>query len=145
MATKDATVDRESVQSAYDDVRNDNSATSWAVFTYSSTNNISTAATGSDYEELLTYLKDDERVYAFVRIETGDELSKRAKFAFIAWIGDGVNPLRKAKVSTDKAFVKQIVQSFACEILASDKNELKFADVKAKVVKAGGANYGTGR
>ena len=40
--------------------------------------------------------------------ETGDEMSRRAKFAFITWIGPGVSPLKKAKVSTDKAFVKEI-------------------------------------
>ena len=35
-------------------------------------------------------------------------MSRRAKFAFITWIGPGVSPLKKAKVSTDKAFVKQV-------------------------------------
>ena len=52
------------------------------------------------------FLIDDQRVYAYVRFETGDEMSRRAKFAFITWIGPGVSPLKKAKVSTDKAFVK---------------------------------------
>ena len=33
-------------------------------------------------------------------------MSRRAKFAFITWIGPGVSVLKKAKVSTDKAFVK---------------------------------------
>ena len=35
-------------------------------------------------------------------------MSRRAKFAFITWIGPSVGALKKAKVSTDKAFVKQI-------------------------------------
>ena len=52
--------------------------------------------------------KDDERIYAYVRFETGDEMSRRAKFAFITWIGPSVSVLRKAKVSTDKAFVKAV-------------------------------------
>ena len=51
---------------------------------------------------------DDERVYGYVRFETGDEMSRRANFAFITWIGPSVSPLKKAKVSTDKAFVKEI-------------------------------------
>ncbi len=41
-------------------------------------------------------------------METGDEMSRRAKFAFITWIGSSVSVLKKAKVSTDKAFVKHI-------------------------------------
>ena len=36
-------------------------------------------------------------------------MSRRKKFAFITWIGPSVSPLKKAKVSTDKAFVKAIV------------------------------------
>jgi hypothetical protein len=32
---------------------------------------------GSDYAELIAKCSPDERWYAFVRIETGDELSKR--------------------------------------------------------------------
>ena len=52
---------------------------------------------------------DDDRAYGYVRFETGDEMSRRAKFAFITWIGPFVSALKKAKVSTDKAFVKNIV------------------------------------
>lgn len=63
---------------------------------------------GDMYLVVLVFHIDDERKYAYVRIETGDEMSRRAKFAFITWIGPSVSPLKKAKVSTDKAFVKQI-------------------------------------
>ena len=35
-------------------------------------------------------------------------MSRRAKFAFLTWIGPSVGALKKAKVSTDKAFVKQV-------------------------------------
>ena len=55
-------------------------------------------------------LTEGERAYGYVRVETGDELSKRAKFAFITWIGESVPALQKAKVSTDKATVKQVIQ-----------------------------------
>ena len=51
---------------------------------------------------------DDARVYGYIRVETGDEMSRRAKFVFITWIGKSLSALKKAKVSTDKAFVKQI-------------------------------------
>ena len=52
---------------------------------------------------------DDVRAYGFARIETGDELSKRQKFALITWIGQTVSPLKKARVSTDKGLLKQVV------------------------------------
>lgn len=57
---------------------------------------------------------DDERVYGYVRFETGDELSRRAKFAFITWIGPSVGVLKKAKVSTDKAFMKEVMNVSKC-------------------------------
>lgn len=56
----------------------------------------------------MLFRADDERVYAYLRFETGDEMSRRKKFAFVTWIGPSVSPLKKAKVSTDKAFVKAI-------------------------------------
>ena len=37
-------------------------------------------------------------------------MSRRSKFVFITWIGPDVSPLKKAKVSTDKAFVKSVMQ-----------------------------------
>lgn len=53
---------------------------------------------------------DDERAFGYVRLITGDEMSKRSKFALITWIGKNVKPLQKARVSTDKAFVKDVLR-----------------------------------
>jgi hypothetical protein len=55
------------------------------------------------------FLSDDARVFGFVRVATGDELSKRTKFVLITWIGAEVNALKRAKVSTDKTAVKSVV------------------------------------
>ena len=40
---------------------------------------------------------------------TGDEMSKRAKFALITWIGSGVNALKRARTSIDKSVVKDVI------------------------------------
>ncbi|XP_021339758.1 coactosin-like protein, partial [Mizuhopecten yessoensis] len=87
---------------------------------------------------------DDDRGFAFLRIETGDEMSKRKKFALVTFIGTNVGALKRAKVSTDKAQVKDVFKSFAIEILTNEKSDLRVDRIKAEVVKAGGANYGTG-
>lgn len=50
------------------------------------------------------------RLFGFVRITTGDAMSKRAKFTLITWIGENVSGLQRAKISTDKTLVKDIVQ-----------------------------------
>ncbi|KJE91758.1 hypothetical protein CAOG_08639 [Capsaspora owczarzaki ATCC 30864] len=145
MATKDAKLDRDEVTNAYNAVRDNNDPITWAVFKYGDGNLISTAATGTEYDEFLTHFTDDERVYGFLRLETGDELSKRAKFAFVAWIGEDVGALKKAKVSTDKAIVKSVVASFAAEILTSERSDLRYDTIFARVKKAGGADYNGGR
>ncbi|EDO36589.1 predicted protein [Nematostella vectensis] len=138
-------VNKASVQDGYVDVRNDKTDTIWAVFTYDESNTICLHKSGKEYDEFLAEFDESDRAYAYVRIETGDELSRRAKFAFITWVGPSVSPLKKAKVSTDKAFVKQVLQNFAVEIQADDKSELQYDHVKSVVQKAGGANYGTGQ
>ena len=53
--------------------------------------------------------KDDERQFGFVRVMMGDEMSKRAKFVLITWIGANVSALKRAKVSTDKTVVKAVI------------------------------------
>ena len=75
---------------------------------------------------------------------SGDELSVRAKFALITWVGPKVGALKKAKVSTDKAAVKLVCTNFAKEILADNISEVQYDLVVAELRKVGGANYGTG-
>lgn len=53
---------------------------------------------------------DDARLFGFVRITTGDAMSKRAKFTLITWIGENISGLQRAKISTDKTLVKDVVQ-----------------------------------
>ena len=52
---------------------------------------------------------DDERLYGFTRIDTGDELSKRVKFVLVTWVGVNVGALKRAKMSIDKAVVKNVI------------------------------------
>ena len=42
--------------------------------------------------------------------QTGDEMSKRAKFVLVTWIGPSVSVMKKAKMSTDKAIIKDVIQ-----------------------------------
>ena len=59
---------------------------------------------------------DDERLYGFIRIDTGDELSKRAKFVLITWVGTNVSALRRAKMSIDKSLVKTVITVGSCNL-----------------------------
>ncbi|XP_065177139.1 coactosin-like protein [Sycon ciliatum] len=138
-------VDVEGLSAAYQDVRNDDSQTSWAAFEYNSSNTIVVKETGTNYDDLLKFCDESVRLYIFARVQTGDDLSVRSKFVFICWIGERVSPLKKAKMSTDKAEVKKVIQNFAKEMLASEKSEINYSFVQSEVRKAGGANYGSAR
>nr|XP_054760428.1 coactosin-like protein [Lytechinus pictus] len=81
---------------------------------------------GVDYVNFLEQIVDDEAAYGYVRVETGDEMSRRAKFALITWVGPQLHPLKKAKVSPHKVFVKQVWDQFNKEILADEKSELAY-------------------
>ena len=59
---------------------------------------------------MLEHLKEDERIYGYFKVTWGDDEAKREKFIFLTWVGERVPPLKKARVSTDKAFVKQVVK-----------------------------------
>ncbi|KAL4623582.1 coactosin-like protein [Arapaima gigas] len=137
MATR---IDKEACREAYNLVRDDNSGTNWVSFKYDGST-IVPAGHGADYEEFKSLCTDDERIFGFVRFTTGDAMSKRSKFALITWIGENVSGLQRAKISTDKTMVKDIVQNFAKEFMVNDRRELEEDYIRNELKKAGGANY----
>ncbi|XP_074646074.1 coactosin-like protein [Tubulanus polymorphus] len=136
--------DQDAVNAAYEDVRSDSTSTTWVILEYND-KKLYISATGDDYDECMKHLDETKRAYVYIRLIVGDELSKRPKFAFISWIGFDVPPLKKARVSTDKSFVKSIFQSFAKEFLCSEKADLLESNIRKGIEKAGGANYGIGK
>ncbi|KAM4733754.1 coactosin-like protein [Anableps anableps] len=137
MATQ---IDKEACREAYNQVRDDNTETSWAAFKYEGST-IVPAGQGTDYEDFKKLCTDDGRLFGFVRFTTGDAMSKRAKFTLITWIGEHVSGLQRAKISTDKTLVKDVVQNFAKEFMISDPRELEEEYLCSELKKAGGANY----
>ncbi|XP_045893651.1 coactosin-like protein [Micropterus dolomieu] len=137
MATQ---IDKEACREAYNQVRDDNTDINWAAFKYEGSM-IVPAGQGTDYEDFKRMCTDDARLFGFVRITTGDAMSKRAKFTLITWIGENISGLQRAKISTDKAMVKDIVQNFAKEFMFSDPRELDEDNIRKELKKAGGANY----
>jgi len=137
------TIDKDPIREAYDDVRSDSTETSWLILNYDN-QHIGLLSVGSSYDEFKSLFTDDERLYGFIRIDTGDELSKRAKFVLITWVGPNVSALRRAKMSIDKSLVKTVITNFAIEVLATEHEQLEKASLEDALRKAGGANYGTG-
>lgn len=129
---------------AYAAVRSDSDPTTWAVAGYDkdAKDKIVLEATGTgSLDELAGHFHEDACQFAYLRVTTGDEESKRAKFVFIAWTGPKAGILRKAKVSVHKANMKQVFRDFAVETQFSEHDDIDQQKLIQTVVKAGGANY----
>ncbi|XP_041978489.1 coactosin-like protein isoform X2 [Aricia agestis] len=136
-------LDRDTVRAAYEDVRADSSPTEWAVFKFEGAR-IVCSGRGSDFTEFRTHFADDERAFGYLRLQMGDELSKRKKFLFVTWVGPNVSVINRAKMSTDKAIIKDIISNFAVELQLESQAEIDIDQFRDALNRAGGANYGTG-
>jgi hypothetical protein len=117
-------MDRESVREAYEEVRNNLCDTEWAVFKFDSTE-IICAAKGIGFQEFQEQFMDDERAFGYIRIQMGDEMSKRSKFLFLTWIGCDVGVMQRAKMSTDKSLMKEVISvRLSFNILISQFNQV---------------------
>lgn len=102
------------------------------------------AGKGEGFENFKTLFANDERAFGYIRIQMGDEMSKRRKFLFLTWIGPEVGVMQRAKMSTDKSLIKDVINNFAVELQAETENDFNLEIFKEALIKAGGANYGTG-
>jgi len=140
---KMTSIDKTAIRDAYEDVRDDKTQDNWAVFKYDG-NHIILSAKGQSFEDFKSQFNEDDRAFAYLRLLTGDEMSKRAKFLMLTWVGSSVSAMKKAKMSTDKALVKEVIKNFAVELMVETEGELDEKVFIHELTKAGGANYGTG-
>jgi len=133
-------VDKDAIKEAYNEVMADKNGVEWAAFTFTD-NKLGVTATGEDFDSFKTHFGPDDRGFGYIKIMTGDEMSKRSKFVFLTWVGPNVSVMKKAKMSTDKALMKEIIQNLSVELQIENANEFSMDHFKAEVDKAGGARY----
>merc|ERR1712072_1108517 len=92
-------VDKAAIFEAYNEVMADNNNIEWAAFTFAD-NKLGVAAKGVDFAEFKSHFGADDRGFGYIKITTGDEMSKRSKFVFCTWVGPNVSVMKKAKMST---------------------------------------------
>jgi len=136
-------MDKEAIKEAYLEVMGDKNGIEWATFIFKD-NKLGVTAKGSQFNEFKSQFGADDRGFGYIKIMTGDEMSKRSKFVMVTWVGPNVSVMKKAKMSTDKALMKDIIQNLSVELQCENANELNEDKFKAEVDKAGGAKYGTG-
>merc|ERR1712018_815666 len=86
-------VDKAAIMEAYNDVMADNNNIEGAAFTCSD-NKPGVAAKGVDFAEFKSPFGADERGFGYIKITTGDEMSKRSKFVFCTWVGPNVSVMK---------------------------------------------------
>ncbi|KAJ2230791.1 hypothetical protein H4R99_006246 [Coemansia sp. RSA 1722] len=133
------------IQKAYDDVRDDKTETNWMLLEFSTTkkDELQVASTGSDgLTGLVKNLKQDSAAFGYIRmVMANDEHSQRTKFVFLTWCGPQTPLMRKARLSVQKADVKNVIGAFSIEIAASEISELQEENILIQLKRAGGANY----
>lgn len=101
-------LDKEAVREAYEEVRSNLSDIEWAVFKFDGLQ-INVSNKGIGFDDFAAEFSDDERAFGYIRIQMGDEMSKRSKFLFLTWIGPSVGVMQRAKMSTDKSLIKDVL------------------------------------
>jgi len=126
----------------YNLVRRDDSDVNWVLLKYESNTKIRAESIGTGgLSEVVPHLTEKDTAFIYMRFQTGDVESKRAKFVLFSWCGSRAPIMRKAKMSVHKADVKQIFASSALEVHATEPSDLDEASVRASLIRAGGANY----
>uniref|UniRef100_H2Z390 ADF-H domain-containing protein n=1 Tax=Ciona savignyi TaxID=51511 RepID=H2Z390_CIOSA len=82
------------------------------------------SSTGDIFDELLSHFEEDEVCYNIMKLkyDTATQSNKEVLF-LVTMIGPAVRPLRKAKVSTEKAFLKDKMPR------SSDRNEILMDEI----------------
>ena len=139
-----STAELKRIEQARDYVRDSqNTSQVWALMTVTSDSTLKLARKGKEYEELFEYLGESDMSFAYVKIITGDEVSRREKFVLITWVGPQVSPVKKGKMLLPRAEIDKIFEQRAKVIEAVDLSELDYKKVTEILVKAGGADYGS--
>ncbi|KAJ1987889.1 hypothetical protein H4R33_002659 [Dimargaris cristalligena] len=133
------------IANAYEDVRDDKTATNWLLLEYESDkkDDLKLSKTGEGgLQEFVKELKPDQAAFGYIRVPiSNDELSQRTKFVLVCWCGPKVKVMRKAKLGIHKTEVKNVIRTFSIELMGSDIHDFDEKEVVLRLKKAGGANY----
>jgi hypothetical protein len=139
--------DREAVDRSLADVRNDGTATNWALFGYTegSKNQIEVQGTGSGgHSELVASFKPEKIQYGLLRVNdtVGDNVvNTTVKFVFIQWIGEKVKATQRALTATHKGSVAEFIGSHHISIYASNLGECSEQVIMQRVTEASGTAH----
>jgi len=144
MASTELVFDDENLAtSSIADVRSNDSPTNWVLFTYAegAKNTVTFVGKGSGgFEELKSHLNESKMFYGLVRVQDVVDQSVTVKFVFICWCGEKVPFMQKAKMTTHKGSIVNLVGQYHNAINCSNLNELSDEIIISKVKDASGTS-----
>jgi len=133
--------DEAAAKGAFNDVRANDTATNWCLFTYSDSkkNTLELVGSGSGgIEELKQHLSETKMFYGLVRVTDKIDNSVTIKFVFIIWCGEKVPFVQKGKMTTHKGSISSLMGQYHNDINCSNLNELSEEVIMSKVRDASG-------
>jgi len=129
----------------YQAIRTDSNPTNWAVLGYEGNSKIVLQGKGSGgLPELAEQLQEDQAQYAYLRVTSGDEESKRTKFVLISWCGEGVVGMKKGVFGNQAQEAALLFKGFHVQLNARNEKDLNENQLIEKLKKATGASYDSG-
>lgn len=136
---------RDAVDAALAEVRNANSDTDWASFTYEGNNTgaatiVLEAKGGGGLAALSAALQNDHISYALLRVIDVIDDHPTIKFVYITWIGPAVKFMQKAKITPHKGSATAFIGQAHVSLTAENLSEMTEEIVMNKVRDASGSN-----
>merc|ERR1711934_1287806 len=121
-------------------VRNNDDPTDWVLFGYEGQSNVVVlVGTGNGgIEEMKQQLKPDSINYGIVRVYDCYDGHTTTKFVLILWVGENVKIMRKARITTHKGAVLEVLGQYHTDIPCSNHNEVNQEIIMSAVQDASG-------
>ncbi len=133
----------DSIKEAIKQVKSDSDVENWCLIGYvedGSMKKIELTGKGSgSLDELKSHLKDDNVYYGLLRTEDKIDESVTIKFVFIHFIGNGLKPLHRAKISTHKGAVTKLFTPYHIDFTISEADEITTELVHKRVSETSGS------
>ncbi len=128
--------DKEAVQAALAAVRSDSDPTDWALLGYSGDAALRLVGKGQGgSDEMARHIEDPDTgaYYGLVRVNTVVDGQNLVRFVFIFYLGDKIKVVRKAKITTHRGAIQEIVGQFHLDITAASQADISSEAVAKRV------------
>eukprot|EP01130_Rhizamoeba_saxonica_P019044 TRINITY_DN9760_c0_g1_i1.p1 TRINITY_DN9760_c0_g1~~TRINITY_DN9760_c0_g1_i1.p1 ORF type:complete len:512 (-),score=156.17 TRINITY_DN9760_c0_g1_i1:65-1600(-) len=139
--TKDDVLLSPELKDAIQDVRNDETATTWVLFTYEEpiSNTLVLHSSGAgDVAEIKENLSDDIVVYGIVRKEEIYDESVTIKFCYIRWLGEAIPRMQRAKLSIHSGDISDFFSPYHVDCQCTNQSEISDEIIEVSIAKASG-------